>query len=139
MPRGPKGELRPADVNARAVPIAKIATGEITEPLPFSGHGFRPGAELTFRRNPSSRGAKRRGDPGVVGAPRSLDCFAPYGSQCRRRWRLRAFCTGVESTIDADPPTRHSPSKDGRSSERPVVGAGRDGGSRRTCDTERSA
>jgi hypothetical protein len=31
MPRGPKGEKRPADVNARAVMIAKIATGEIEE------------------------------------------------------------------------------------------------------------
>ncbi len=29
MPTGPKGERRPADVNARAVMIAKIATGEI--------------------------------------------------------------------------------------------------------------
>ena len=29
MPRGPKGEKRPADVNARAVMIARIATGEI--------------------------------------------------------------------------------------------------------------
>ena len=27
MPRAPKGEKRPADVNARAVLIAKIATG----------------------------------------------------------------------------------------------------------------
>jgi len=31
MPRGPKGEMRPADVNARAVMIAKIATGEIED------------------------------------------------------------------------------------------------------------
>jgi hypothetical protein len=31
MPKGPKGERRPADVNARAVLIAKIATGEIEE------------------------------------------------------------------------------------------------------------
>ena len=30
MPTGPKGERRPADVNARAVLIAKIATGEMT-------------------------------------------------------------------------------------------------------------
>jgi len=29
MPRGPKGEKRPAEVNKRAVTIAKIATGEI--------------------------------------------------------------------------------------------------------------
>jgi len=31
MPRGPKGEKRPADVNARAFMIAKIATGEIED------------------------------------------------------------------------------------------------------------
>jgi len=29
MPQGPKGEKRPADVNARAVMVGKIATGEI--------------------------------------------------------------------------------------------------------------
>ena len=31
MARGPKGERRSADVNARAVMIAKIATGEIED------------------------------------------------------------------------------------------------------------
>lgn len=31
MAKGPKGERRPADVNARAVLIAKIATGEIED------------------------------------------------------------------------------------------------------------
>jgi hypothetical protein len=31
MPRGPHGQKRPADVNARAVMIAKIATGEIED------------------------------------------------------------------------------------------------------------
>jgi hypothetical protein len=31
LPTGPKGEKRPADVNARAVMIAKIATGEIED------------------------------------------------------------------------------------------------------------
>jgi hypothetical protein len=31
MPRGPKGERRPADTNAAAVMIAKIATGELTD------------------------------------------------------------------------------------------------------------
>lgn len=31
MAKGPKGERRPADVNARAVMIAKIATGEIDD------------------------------------------------------------------------------------------------------------
>jgi hypothetical protein len=31
MPRGPKGERPPADVNARAVMIAKVAPGEIED------------------------------------------------------------------------------------------------------------
>jgi len=31
MPSGPKGEKRPADANARAAVIAKIATGEIKD------------------------------------------------------------------------------------------------------------
>jgi hypothetical protein len=34
MPRGPEGEKRPADVNACAIMIARIATGEETETLP---------------------------------------------------------------------------------------------------------
>ena len=34
MPRGPKGEKRPADVIGAAVMVAKIATGEIEEPTP---------------------------------------------------------------------------------------------------------
>lgn len=37
MPRGPKGEKRPADVNARAVMIAKIATGEIEDMITDEG------------------------------------------------------------------------------------------------------
>jgi len=37
MPRGPKGERRPADVNARAVMIGKIATGEIDDAPPNDG------------------------------------------------------------------------------------------------------
>jgi hypothetical protein len=31
MAKGPRGERRPADVNARAVMIAKIATGELDD------------------------------------------------------------------------------------------------------------
>jgi hypothetical protein len=34
MPRGPNGEKRPADVNASAVTVARIATGEIEEDRP---------------------------------------------------------------------------------------------------------
>jgi hypothetical protein len=33
MPRGPKGEKRPADVIGTAIMVAKIATGEIEETL----------------------------------------------------------------------------------------------------------
>jgi hypothetical protein len=34
MPRGPKGERRPADVIGAAIMVAKIATGEIEETPP---------------------------------------------------------------------------------------------------------
>lgn len=34
MPRGPKGEKRPADVIGAAIMVAKIATGEIEEKSP---------------------------------------------------------------------------------------------------------
>jgi len=37
MPQGPKGEKRPADVNARAVMIGKIATGEIEDAVTDDG------------------------------------------------------------------------------------------------------
>jgi hypothetical protein len=35
--KGPKGEKRPADVNARAVMIARIATGEIEDDVTDDG------------------------------------------------------------------------------------------------------
>ena len=37
MPRGPKGEKRPADANQRAVMIARIATGEIEDKVTDDG------------------------------------------------------------------------------------------------------
>ena len=37
MPKGPKGEKRPADVIGSAVKIAKIATGELEDDLDENG------------------------------------------------------------------------------------------------------
>lgn len=37
MPRGPKGEKRPADVIGNAVHVMRIATGEVEEPTKPSG------------------------------------------------------------------------------------------------------
>lgn len=37
MPRGPKGERRPADVNKNAILIARIATGEAVDDVPADG------------------------------------------------------------------------------------------------------
>jgi hypothetical protein len=52
MPRGPKGERRPADVNANAVLIGKIATGEVED----SGHD--PAKE--FHRKGGLKGGETR-------------------------------------------------------------------------------
>lgn len=37
MPRGPKGEKRPADTNAAAVMVGRIATGEIEDMVTDDG------------------------------------------------------------------------------------------------------
>lgn len=37
MPRGPKGEKRPADVIGNAVHIMRIATGEVEDTVPDDG------------------------------------------------------------------------------------------------------
>lgn len=65
MPRGPKGERRPADVNARAVLIANIATGELADEVPISeSDGKNPAAVALGRMGGKARAqsisAKRR-------------------------------------------------------------------------------
>ena len=37
MPKGPKGEKRPADVIGTAIKVARIATGEIEDEQPDDG------------------------------------------------------------------------------------------------------
>jgi hypothetical protein len=44
MPRGPKGEKRPADAIGNAVMIAKIATGEIEDITTEDGKNAAAGA-----------------------------------------------------------------------------------------------
>jgi hypothetical protein len=39
VPTGPKGEKRPADGDARAITVAKIAMGEASETLPDDARG----------------------------------------------------------------------------------------------------
>lgn len=53
MPRGPKGERRPADVNARAVMIARIATGEIDDTPPDDGKD--PAAKALGKKGGAAR------------------------------------------------------------------------------------
>ena len=43
MPKGPKGQKRPADTIGAAVRVAKIATGEITEELDDEPKGRKGG------------------------------------------------------------------------------------------------
>jgi hypothetical protein len=72
MPRGAKGEKRPADVNARAVMIARIATGELEGNVTDDGKnkaahalgawaGRWSTAPLTFPRNRSVSSIGSRG------------------------------------------------------------------------------
>jgi hypothetical protein len=45
MPKGPKGEKRPADVIGNAILVAKIATGEIEETIESADDGKNPAAK----------------------------------------------------------------------------------------------
>lgn len=61
MPRGPKGERRPADVIGAAIMAAKIATGEIEETGPKGGKshtrkgGLKGGAARASALSPEQR------------------------------------------------------------------------------------
>jgi hypothetical protein len=53
MPKGPRGERRPADVIGAAVMVAKIATGEIED------ERRDPGKELHTSQIPRARSMRR--------------------------------------------------------------------------------
>lgn len=57
MPRGPKGEKRPADVIGNAVHVMRIATGEIEEDKPERGRqgGLKGGEARANRLTPEQR------------------------------------------------------------------------------------
>ena len=53
MPKGPKGQKRPADVISNAVHVMRIATGEITEKLTEDGKD--PAAVALGRKGGAAR------------------------------------------------------------------------------------
>ena len=57
MPRGPKGEKRPADVIGAAVMVGRIATGEIDESAPPPDDGKDPAAVSLGRKGGQARAA----------------------------------------------------------------------------------
>jgi hypothetical protein len=65
MPKGPKGQKRPADVIGNAIKVARIATGEDQEDLP-ADDGKDKAAQSMGRRGGKARAAsltkKRRSE-----------------------------------------------------------------------------
>ena len=55
MPKGPKGQKRPADVIGNAIKVARIATGEETEDMPDDGKD--PAAKSLGSRGGKARAA----------------------------------------------------------------------------------
>lgn len=53
MPKGPKGQRRPADVVSNAIKVARIATGEEEEDMPKSGKD--PNAAALGRKGGAAR------------------------------------------------------------------------------------
>src|SRR5258708_5160491 len=60
MPRGPRGERRPADAIGAAVMVAKIATGELTEVVKPKSGRVRSGAAGAAARSKKLTAKKRR-------------------------------------------------------------------------------
>lgn len=58
MPRGPKGQKRPADVIANAIKVAKIATGEDEEEFDKTDDGKDKAAQSLGRRGGKARAEK---------------------------------------------------------------------------------
>ena len=58
MPRGPKGEKRPADVIGAAVKVMKIATGEVEEDIGKPDAGKNPAAVELGRKGGKARASK---------------------------------------------------------------------------------
>ncbi len=56
MPKGPKGEKRPADVVGAAVMVAKIATGEVEDTVEDDGKDLA--AKARGRKGGKARAAK---------------------------------------------------------------------------------
>lgn len=71
MPRGPKGEKRPADVIGNAVHVMRIATGDAEDEIQVSG-----------RRKSGTAGAKARSERL---SPEQRKAIAQ--SAARKRWR----------------------------------------------------
>ena len=55
MPKGPKGEKRPADVIGAAIMVAKIATGEIEEETTEADDGKDPAAKALGKKGGRAR------------------------------------------------------------------------------------
>ena len=75
MPKGPKGQKRPADVIGAAVKVMKIATGEIEEDLErteYARKGGRKGGRARANKlNPEERSEIARIAPSAAAAGRA--------------------------------------------------------------------
>lgn len=60
MPKGPKGEKRPADVTGAAVKVMKIATGEIEEDEDTDKDSGKNRAAVELGRRGGKKGGKAR-------------------------------------------------------------------------------
>ncbi len=104
MPKGPRGEKRPADVVGAAVKVMKIATGEIEEDIDDNGKDKaavelgRKGGKARAKNLP----AKRRSEIARAAAEerwnkRKIDCGV---RQARRRKGLRARRCPTQEVTD---------------------------------------
>jgi hypothetical protein len=78
MPRGPKGEKRPADVIGNAVHVMRVLTGEIEDDIPTpESEGKDPAAVALGRKGGQARANKMSGKQRIAVARKAA----------RARWK----------------------------------------------------
>ena len=82
MPKGPRGQKRPADVIGNAIVVAKIATGEITEEAngkEYAREGGRKGGALRLRNYllPDEKKLLKK-PPRPAGARKKISPISPH-------------------------------------------------------------
>ena len=101
MPRGPKGEKRPADVIGNAVHVMRVATGEV-EDKPSKAPARAKGAKIGGPRRALNLTREQRSESAPGGSCRFGGVKSP-GAHCLKNAKSRHGMTPMRQRRDDSP------------------------------------